>query len=389
MIAVHFGAGNIGRGFIGMLLNKAGYDVCFVDVNKDLVSEINSRNEYTVLFADEGKETFQIRGVRAIDGQDLDEVAREIAHADIVTTAVGPNILKFIAPAIAKGIQQRVKSQKQPLNIIACENTIGGSTQLKAYVYDLLDESVKKQVESMIGFPDAAVDRIVPLQKNEDPLLVMVEPFFEWVIDQSKIIGSIPAIEGATYVNDLTPFIERKLFTVNTGHAVTAYVGYQYGFQTIEQAITNESIYRITKGALQETGNLLVRKYGFDPQQHEEYSAKILKRFLNPFLSDDVTRVGRSPIRKLSPNDRLVSPAMQALNHGIVPTHLGSGIAAAFVFDHPNDPEAMEIQESIKENGLTKTITRYTGIPDDHELFRIVTKQLDWIKKSRNDFYNH
>ena len=48
MNAVHFGAGNIGRGFIGNLLNESGYEVCFVDVNSDMIDRINSDKSYLV-----------------------------------------------------------------------------------------------------------------------------------------------------------------------------------------------------------------------------------------------------------------------------------------------------------------------------------------------------
>ncbi len=249
MLAVHFGAGNIGRGFIGQLLHEADYEVIFVDVNQELVDAINSRKAYAVQLAMEGYPVSVVEGVRAIHGQDTTAVARAIAEADLVTTAVGPHVLPHIASAIAAGIAQRIKQTDRPLNVIACENMIGGSSQLKTHVFAQLSEDDRTKAEKLVGFPDSAVDRIVPLQKHDDQLRVTVEPFFEWVVDQSHIIGDIPQIEGITYVNDLTPYIERKLYTVNTGHAMIAYLGYQKEYATIDQAVMNEEILRATRQA--------------------------------------------------------------------------------------------------------------------------------------------
>lgn len=57
MIALHFGAGNIGRGFIGALLHHSGYDVVFADVNETMVSLLNEKKEYIVELADGGRRT--------------------------------------------------------------------------------------------------------------------------------------------------------------------------------------------------------------------------------------------------------------------------------------------------------------------------------------------
>jgi mannitol-1-phosphate 5-dehydrogenase len=381
MLAVHFGAGNIGRGFIGQLLYQAGYEVSFVDVSKELVDEINDRKEYTVMLAAEEKTAFTVKNVSAIDGKDEEAVIQAIAKADLVTTAIGPNILKFVAPVIAKGISLRLKQSGKALNVIACENMVGGSSALKSFVYTSLDDADKKQATEKIGFPDAAVDRIVPLQKNEDKLLVMVEPFYEWVVNKSQIVGEVPAIEGVTYVDDLEPFIERKLFTVNTGHATVAYLGYLNGFESIDKAIQDEHILAVTEKTLHETGALMVAKYDFDKDQHEAYIQKIIKRFKNPYISDEVTRVGRSPIRKLSAKDRLVSPAMQAMTHNIALTGLPTVIAAALLFDYEQDPEAVEVQNSIKENGVEKTIEQYTGIAAGHPLFKLIVENYQRLSK--------
>ena len=178
--AVHFGAGNIGRGFIGQLLAKSGYEIIFVDVAEALVNDINELKKYHIQIVGDQPERILVEHVSAINSNThLEDLLDAIVEADIVTTAIGPNILKFIAPNIAKGLTRRVAKTDAPLNIIACENMVGGSTVLKNFVYESLDEDTKKKVDACIGFPDAAVDRIVPLQQNEEKLLVQVEPYAE------------------------------------------------------------------------------------------------------------------------------------------------------------------------------------------------------------------
>ncbi|TPG78084.1 mannitol-1-phosphate 5-dehydrogenase [Brevibacillus laterosporus] len=372
MRAIHFGAGNIGRGFIGLLLEQAGYEVCFVDVNEALVNEINQRKSYTVQIADEETQEFTVRNVCALHGADEQAVAQAIATADLVTTAVGPQILPYISKSIALGMKERMNQTTEALNIIACENAIGGSTLLKQYVYSHLNDVAKAKADQQFGFPDSAVDRIVPMQKNGDMLVVMVEAYFEWVIDQSQAKGKLPESSDIIYVDNLEPYIERKLYTVNTGHATAAYLGYLKGYIYMEEAIKDPQIRRLTEEALQETGNVLQAKYGFNAKEHATYITKIIHRFENKHLQDEVTRIARSPIRKLGLNDRFISPARQALMYQMEPKALCLGIAAALSFDYNQDVEAMELQSSIKQQGLKATIIKYCGLTEESTL-------IDWI----------
>lgn len=382
MKAAHFGAGNIGRGFIGLILSQAGYEVIFSDVNDSLVELLQERKSYTVLLANEDQETFTVSNVTAINGKNLEDVARAVAEADLVTTAVGVNILKHIAAGIAKGIEMRIERGAAPLHIIACENAIGGSTQLKEHVYMHLREDLRDKVDASIAFPDAAVDRIVPIQHNEDPLQVTVEPFYEWVVDESQMLEGFHRIDGIHYVKHLEPYIERKLFTVNTGHCSAAYLGYLHGFTTIQDAMANSQIASLVRHVMHETGALLIKKHGFELAQHEQYIDKILNRFINPHLIDEVTRVGRSPIRKLSSNDRLVRPALQAFELGMKPTYLAMAMAAAFLFKDQEDPEAAQIQADLRKLGVAQTITKYTTIAEDHLIHEMIKTQYEQLQQS-------
>ena len=385
MLAVHFGAGNIGRGFIGNLLFHSGYETVFVDVNAEIVHLLNEKNEYKVVLAEPGQQEDVIKNVRAINSaENPDQVIEAIAKADLVTTAIGPNILPLIAGLVAEGLRNRAEQSDRPLNIIACENMIGGSTLLKEKVYEKLTKAEIAQFDALFGFPDSAVDRIVPNQTNEDKLMVKVEPFYEWVVEETKLVGEKPDIPGITYVQDLVPYIERKLFTVNTGHALAAYFGYYYGEEFINKAMENPQIYELVEGALSESGEFLVKKYGFNAEDHAKYIQKILHRFSNSHIVDEVTRVGRSPIRKLGPNDRLVSPARQYSEViGQEPVNLLKGVAAAFLYDFQGDEEAVKIQSTIEGIGIDKAIETFTHISSESTLFQTIIEQYKLLKENK------
>ncbi|OIJ18087.1 mannitol-1-phosphate 5-dehydrogenase [Anaerobacillus alkalidiazotrophicus] len=385
MLALHFGAGNIGRGFIGSLLYQSGYKTCFVDVNKEIVDLINDRKEYRIVLAEKSREELIVKDVEAINSQlDPEKVIEAIVHADLVTTAVGPSILPLISGLIAEGLKKRLTKNRKSLNIIACENMVGGSTFLEEKVYEKISDDEKEAFKQYFAFPNAAVDRIVPNQSNEDKLMVMVEPFFEWVVDETQMIGERPEITGITYVKGLNPYIERKLFTMNTGHTTAAYLGYYSGIDTINETMKIAAIRDLVENTINETGELLIKKYQFDREVHSNYIKKIMERFSNPFIIDEVTRVGRSPLRKLGPNDRFLSPAKQFVEMvGEEPIFLAKGIAATLLYDHTNDEEAMELQATIKQEGIEAAIEKYTKLSKDSTLVNLIVKQYYTLKDNK------
>ncbi len=366
MKALHFGAGNIGRGFIGKLLADAGIHVTFTDVNEVVVNGLAERQQYPVNVVGEDRVTEMVTGVTAINSTNPSLIDL-ISQVDIITTAVGPTVLKIIAKSLAQGLEKRVNSgETAPLNIIACENMVRGTTQLKEAVFERLSDDVKAAVEETVGFVDSAVDRIVPpAEEGEtDPLAVTVETFSEWIVDQTQFKGEIPNIPGMECTDNLMAFVERKLFTLNTGHCVTAYLGNLAGHKTIREAIEDPAIREEVKQAMEESGKVLINRYGFEPDKHAAYIEKILGRFANPYLIDEVDRVGRQPIRKLGPNDRLVKPLLGTIEYGLENGTLLKGIAAALKYTNDSDPQAVELQASLKDVGAAKTIAHYTGLEE-------------------------
>ncbi len=372
--AVQFGAGNIGRGFIGALLSQSGYQVVFADVVDAVIDKINEDKTYTVHIMDvecKDQKLTNICGVNSTKPEAVDE----IASADIVTTAVGLVILPRIAPTIAKAIEKRMEMGiKEPMNMIACENAIRGTSQLKKAVYENLSDAGKAFADEYVGFPDCAVDRIVPPVKSENFIDVVVERYYEWDVEKSGFKGEIPEITGMTLVDDLMAYIERKLFTLNTGHCITAYLGTLRGIPTIDKAIADEEIYGIVSEAMKESGDGLIKKYGFDAEKHAAYIKKIISRFKNPYLQDDVTRVGREPLRKLSPTDRLIKPLMTAAGYGLPVDHLLTGVGAALHYNNPEDKQSAELQEKIAAQGVRAAAAEITGLNDDALLDRIVAE---------------
>ncbi|MUO34698.1 mannitol-1-phosphate 5-dehydrogenase [Enterococcus gallinarum] len=376
MRAVHFGAGNIGRGFIGEILAANGFEITFVDVNETIIAALQQRKSYTIELADEDREQIFIEHVTGINNaKEPDAVVQAIVEADILTTAIGPAVLPRIAPLIAKGLDQRaIKKKEQAIDVIACENMIGGSTFLKKEV-----EKYSQQLaylENNVGFPDAAVDRIVPMQQHDDPLLVQVEPFCEWVV-QETTMKSVLRLQGVQYVPDLKPYIERKLFSVNTGHATVAYTGALQGYETIDEAMRDHLVVIQLKSVLEETGQLLVAKWDFDPDEHEQYIEKIIQRFKNNYISDAIARVARTPLRKLSAQERFIRPVLELQMRNVQPFHLYETIGMIFNYHDPEDEQSQQLRELLEAANLSQVITEVTGVEDQ----RIIEKIKQNIEK--------
>ena len=369
--AIQFGAGNIGRGFIGGLLSKSGYHVVFADVNTAILDAINRDKKYKILIKDVDCFEEEITNISAVSSLSED-ILKEIETAEIITTAVGPLVLPRIAPTIAKGISsRRTKNINTELNIIACENAVCASDLLKEEVLKHLDKEDKEYVNQYVGFPNSSVDRIVPPCKNDNPLDVTVEKFYEWNVEKSGFKGEIPTIEGMDLVGNLMAYVERKLFTLNTGHAITAYLGYINGYKTVDESIADEKILDVVKNAMRESGQGLAKKHNLDLEKHYIYIDKIINRFKNPHLNDDVMRVGREPLRKLSSKDRLIKPLFTAKSYDIDVDNLIIGVSAALHYDNKEDKQSIELQNYIKELGVKDALVKVSGINNDDVLDKV------------------
>lgn len=364
--AIQIGAGNIGRGFIGGLLSDAGYHVVFADVNEAVINKINEDGQYTIHVMDVESSEEVITNISGISSAGP-EMIDAVVEAEFITTAVGLRILPIIAPSIAQGIEKRAaQGVNEYLNIVACENAIRGTSQLKASVYEKLSDEGKAYADQYVGFADCSVDRIVPPVKCDNPIDVVVEAYYEWNVEEAALKGSIPEIKGMNLAGNLEAYIERKLFTLNTGHCITAYLGCLKGYSTIDEAIADEEIYKIVKGAMTESGMGLVKKHGLDKEAHLKYIDKIIGRFNNPYLKDDVLRVGRDPLRKLSPTDRLANPTLTAAGYGLPVDNLLIGIAAAL---HYKDDQ--NFTDKLNELGIRGFLKEFSGITDEAMLDKI------------------
>ncbi|GIC85205.1 mannitol-1-phosphate 5-dehydrogenase [Aspergillus udagawae] len=381
--AIQFGGGNIGRGFVAEFLHEAGYEVVFIDVVDKVINDLKSTPSYEVTeVSEEGEKTKKITNYRAINSKTNEsDVVKEIATADVVTCAVGPNILKFIAPVIAKGIDARTASK--PVAVIACENAIGATDTLRGFIEQNTDKDRLSTMSERARFANSAIDRIVPNQPPNAGLNVRIEKFYEWTVEQTPF-GEFghPDIPAIHWVDHLEPYIERKLFTVNTGHATTAYYGHVRGKKMIADALNDAEIRQTVHKVLEQTANLITTKHEISEQEQKDYVDTIIKRMSNPYLEDNVERVGRAPLRKLSRNERFVGPASQLAEKGLPFDALLGSIEMALRFQNvPGDEESAELAKILKEMSADEATSKLTGLEKSHPLYEPVQNVVAKVQK--------
>lgn len=366
---VQFGAGNIGRGFMGQIYTEAGYEVVLIDVAEELVRLLNERRSYPLRLAGPDRfELLTIGPVRAVDGRDIPAVARELRECAFACTAVGVPALPHVAPALAAGIRER----PDPLIVLLCENQLHCSDLLRGYLAKHLSPAELERVRLV----ESVVSRMVPVadpeERARDPLLAVAEDYSRLPVDARTLADASLGVPAVLPVEDFPAHVERKLYVHNMGHAVTAYLGYRRGHRTIPEALADPRVRETVLEAMREAGEALVRKHGFDREEMRRHAADLVRRFENAALGDTVARVGRDPVRKLRPDDRLVGAGLTCLDQGVGPDAIARGVAAALRFDPPDDPSAPAVQELLREHGPAEALLRFTGQRPDSELGRRV-----------------
>ncbi len=388
MNAIHFGAGSIGRGFIGDLLHNDGYAIAFIDVNAALNEQINRDNGYDLYIIEKNYEKKTIDRCTAWSPlTDRAKILDLFLSADIITTAVWADNLAKIAPLMMAGLQERQRRQKEKITIITCENALFNGDILRRAILDLAHGLSASELDALACFPNTAVDRMVLNSRRDGKDTVDIGVDYELVIERNRLAspGNTP-ITGAVYTDSLQKYLERKLYVINGGHAWAGYIGYVRGYDIIQEVFANAMLVSDVKNAMGEVADLLCHKYDFNRGDLDNYIDFAISRFKTPGIRDTIARVCRSPIRKLAAQDRLVGPCVQCEAAGLKNDALLAGIAAVFLFENPEDAQCNELQAAIQSGGIGRAVAHYTGIRQGSRMHREIVQLYSRLKEIKNKY---
>lgn len=332
--AVIFGAGSVGRGFLGELLCGAGWFVTFVDVDPVLVRTLAADGCYPHLtVSDTGTRRTTVGPVTAVDARDTDAVLDALLTADLAATSVGAAVLPAVADTVAGGLGRRIGLGRPPLDILLAENVHGCAAVMRGLLAERLPHLSPDELASSVGLLETSIGRMIPVPVPDaaEPTLVRVEPYRFLPYDAAAVVG--PPLEVPGLVADPgVPFSyygDRKLYVHNLGHCATACLGRLAGAGLVWEAIGRPDVRLLVRGAMLESAMALAARYGVALPPLVDHVDDLLHRFGNRALGDTTQRVSRDLPRKLAADDRLLGAYRLAVQEGVPTRHLSLAVAAA------------------------------------------------------------
>ncbi len=309
---VLFGAGKIGRSFIGQLFSRGGYEVVFIDVFQPIIDELNNRQSYNVVIKNDVDSVITIQNVRAVFAGEVDKVTNELATASIVAVSVGQRGLQSVIPLIANGLLKRFENiGSLPMDIIIAENMRNASEYISHELAAHLPDGYP--LNDRVGLIETSIGKMVPIMTQKDMetdmLQVFAEPYNTLILDKLAFKNPIPKIEGLAPKENIKAWVDRKLFIHNLGHATVAYLGYlthptsAYLYEVLSISHIKETV----RNTMLQAASILMAKYPreFTIESLTNHIDDLLLRFQNKALGDTIFRVGCDLQRKLGSEDRI------------------------------------------------------------------------------------
>ncbi|WGI36628.1 mannitol-1-phosphate 5-dehydrogenase [Mesomycoplasma lagogenitalium] len=327
---LHFGAGNIGRGLIANIYKQNDVKIYFIDTNKEVVDKLNQLKKYQIINV-ETNEKIEINDFKAIWSNEEKKIVDLINEVNIVSTSIQSNNLVYIQ----KYFQKADKSKKK--DIYCFENGNKISEQFKKSL----------NLNSNWNFINVSIDCIIPQVINDEKMTVYVENYFE-IIAQNNCYYKLKLIK---YVDQIDPYIIRKLVLINGLHSAIGYLGHFLNYQYTNQSFNDENI----KKQIQNLANDLILalnwKYNqFNKEDLIVYWNKITKRFCSKYINDLNVRVARNPLQKISINERFFVIYRLLNEANIDKINLIKIINYLLKFDYKNDLQSLKMQKELNNN---------------------------------------
>jgi len=258
---VLFGAGNIGRSFIGQLFSRSGYEVVFIDIVEPMIEALNKSGSYNVIIKGDKEEIIKVNRVRGVLASDKEKVAEEVSTADIIASCVGNNAVPHIIPLIAKGLAKRYKRDKNlPLDIIIALNMRDAAEYFEKELSKIAGDDYP--LNRLVGLVETSIGKMVPIMTKEDMetdiLQIFAEPYNNLILDKKAFKNPIPDVKGLSPKDNMKAWVDRKLFIHNLGHAVISYLGHLYDrkFIYLYEALAVKKLYDQTRETMMQAAEI-------------------------------------------------------------------------------------------------------------------------------------
>lgn len=339
-----FGAGRIGRSFIGQLFSRGGYSVVFIDIDLPVINLLNERGSYRIVTKGEKDTEIVITNVKAIFAGDSDKVREAVSTASIISFSVGKNAVEKVIPLVASGLKlRRERFGDEPVDIIIAENMISGAEFVRQKLIESLPSDYP--VDELVGLVETSIGKMVPIMTKAelaiDPVLVYAEAYNTLILDRKGFRRPVPPIPGLAPKENIKAWVDRKAFIHNLGHATAAYYGFFNHPEAvyISEVLDDGKVLDFTREVMKESADVLYEAYpsDFSGKDLDYHIDDLLLRFRNRALRDTLYRVGHDLGRKLASDDRFMGAVHLARKYSKPSEKILAAMSYGFFFRSKDD----------------------------------------------------
>jgi len=360
-LAIIFGAGKVGRGFLADILYNSGWQLKFVDTNPAVIEELSRMGHHVIHRLCEPAREQRIRNCgAAVLGDPV--VGEWIQKADLLMTAIGANHLESWSKTVCDAIERRL--EKGPLDIILAENHHSPAQLVRTALG--IDDPLLGVIQSQIL--RSCIEPTEELVSRFGELALRVQDHAELPMDKDAIqnLDLLISIEGVSPKPNFELELTRKVYTYNAINAVISYIGHLKGYELLSEAAQDPHICSLAEQAGMEASTALVAAHGFDFKEQEQWVKRALSKYQDERIVDPIARQCRDPMRKLGLNDRLLGPILLCEEHGLTSEALKVGLAAALQYDpdeeeNQNDASIAELRRLRSSSAQTDKAHESTG----------------------------